>query len=619
MKASARVPKRFLVGALRLGLWVLRQRRHRELIPPERRERLEALPGWTWDPLDAVWEEGFACLTTYVDREGNARVPWSYREDGFNLGFWVGAQRRKRGSLAPDLRDRLEALPGWTWDEKETRWEEAFAAVAAYVEKVGHARVPHNYRVDGFTLGQWVSVQRRNRTSLSNERRNRLEALPGWVWDVADTKWSEGLAALTAYAQREGHARVPTFYREGDFELGQWVASQRQRLDQMPGDLRERLEAVPGWTWSPFDARWEEAFAALTAYVEREGHARVPSRHREGDFRLGQWVAIQRRGRLSRERRERLEALPGWTWDEKDTRWEEAFAALKAYVDREGHARVPTSTWKMVSGWDCKSAYQAEQQRAGADAAGTRDRLEALPGATGGWVEDSSGAGRARVKSRGARRSKRALDVLMGHSHSWAMERCGRTNGSGSSDGARGCERSRDEGRTDGLDTEGYRDEVLALFQAIWHLKDWMKSDPSFPRDDVEEGLRKLDAKSIQIAADVANSSLSIDRTPHADRSSQTSNDVTVMVGAGVKHSFYITDNRDSQDYEALELAELCLDEWKQYLITVNVPPPPGVADCAPGWGLRVGSPSHGWLTTQHHWPARRMGASDPGSSAGHA
>ena len=34
------------------------------------------------------------------------------------------------------------------------------------------------------------------------------------------------------------------------------------------------MESVPGWNWEPVDSRWEERFAALSAFAAREGHWR---------------------------------------------------------------------------------------------------------------------------------------------------------------------------------------------------------------------------------------------------------------------------------------------------------------------------------------------------------
>jgi hypothetical protein len=79
-----------------------------------------------------------------------------------------------------------------------------------------------------------------------------------------------------------------------------------------------RLETLPGWTWSIYQADWEESFAALAAYAWREGDARVPQGHVESGFRLGNWVYNQRQRykseKLAPERVARLEALPGWRW-----------------------------------------------------------------------------------------------------------------------------------------------------------------------------------------------------------------------------------------------------------------------------------------------------------------
>ena len=51
-------------------------------------------------------------------------------------------------------------------------------------------------------------------------------------------------------------------------------------------------------------AQWERGYAALRAYVEREGHADVPDRHREGELQLGRWLQTQRKRKQARERSE---------------------------------------------------------------------------------------------------------------------------------------------------------------------------------------------------------------------------------------------------------------------------------------------------------------------------
>ena len=352
-EGSARVPSGYKQDGFALGLWVSAQRSllTRGKLDPERRRRLAALPGWTWQALQTKWDEGFARLSEYVEREGTAQLPQSHVEDGFALGRWVSKQRGAfaRGTLDSERQSRLAALAGWTWQPDEDRWQEGFVRLSDYVRREGSARIPSGYEEDGFALGRWVVTRRREFRAgkLDPKRQQHLMALRGWTWNTFETGWDEGFAYLSKYVQREGNARVPVGYEEDGFSLGAWVKGQRATFAKgtLAAQRAARLRSMPGWTWHTKEDAWEEAFDRLSQYVQRERSAFVPTGHEEDGFRLGQWVAVQRRnfakGKLDRRRQKLLAALPGWTWDALEAKWEEGFERLSVYVQREGSAHVP--------------------------------------------------------------------------------------------------------------------------------------------------------------------------------------------------------------------------------------------------------------------------------------
>ena len=99
----------------RLGQWVGVQKTNKDIMDPDRRQRLEAMAGWSWNFLSDKWEQGFAHLKEFSDREGHCRVPVRFTTyEGNSLGNWVGKQRNRK-KIDPDRRKRLEALPGWVW------------------------------------------------------------------------------------------------------------------------------------------------------------------------------------------------------------------------------------------------------------------------------------------------------------------------------------------------------------------------------------------------------------------------------------------------------------------------------------------------------------------------
>jgi superfamily II DNA or RNA helicase len=352
---DAGVPLTCTFDGYKLGAWAITQRHYcaKGVLQADRRQRLEELPGWTWGLRADRWEQGFRRILDYVKQNGDALVPVSYTVDGYQLGKWVNVQRVNfiRGTLDADRRQRLEELPGWTWDPYADRWEQGFSRILHYVKQNGDALVPRSCTVDGYPLGKWVNKQRNSyiRGTLDADRRQRLENLPGWTWDPLADQWEQGFNQLLRYIAQNGDALVPFSYIFDGYPLGSWVKAQRSSYAKgiLAAERRQRLENLPGWTWDPLADQWEQGFNQLLRYIAQNGDALVPFSYMVDGYRLGAWVNTQRNrqanGSLEVDRKRRLDDVPGWTWDVRAAAWEEGYNRLLRYVEENGNARVPTS------------------------------------------------------------------------------------------------------------------------------------------------------------------------------------------------------------------------------------------------------------------------------------
>ena len=289
-----------------------------------------------------VFEINLALLEEFILREGHGRVPQDWIEGGKKLGQWVSYIRDEDTILTTEQRQRLDDM-GFVWDAWDSLFRLNLAALQRFKDREGHARVPPKWIESNVRLGHWCnSVRtRRNKGLLSPEQIAALDEA-GMIWDTLAERFDFKVNALERYVAREGHSKVPLRHKEAGFALGAWVNSLRQRKEQLSVDQRARLNDL-GMAWDPRNESFEYGLNALTSFFNREGHGRVPKGWIEDGFPLRAWISSKRTNRdsLSSEQQLQLESL-GMVWHTYDSAFDKNLKILKAFVEREGHARVTT-------------------------------------------------------------------------------------------------------------------------------------------------------------------------------------------------------------------------------------------------------------------------------------
>ncbi|MFD1313169.1 DEAD/DEAH box helicase [Streptomyces kaempferi] len=282
------------------------------------------------------WARGWAKLKTYVERVGNARVPYGHREGATPLGQWIAEQRRAyaTGQMTGQRARRLEQL-GMVWSLADERFQENLEAARAYFDQHWTLCAPRSAVALDKPVGQWLSNLRRP---------GALEGHPEWEtalreidedWNPAwPADWQRHYAALRELvAEEEGQPEVLPGFTVHGMDVGKWLAKQRtssvwqaltegqrERLEQLGiTPLAPETEAPSKPSTAPVSA-FEKGVAALAQYKTRESSVTVPRGHIERledgtEVKLGVWIMNQktRRAKLTTDKLKQLANL-GLNW-----------------------------------------------------------------------------------------------------------------------------------------------------------------------------------------------------------------------------------------------------------------------------------------------------------------
>ena len=300
------------------------------------------------------------------------------------------------------------------------QWFERYIELVDYYHKHGHCLVPPTY-ADNPELGKWVKIERQSfrnyklgkrqqqpggrgrwKTAALTKRRVRLLERLDFEINVLDARWNLKFLELVAYQKEHGHCRVPIRSKEYPV-LAPWVATQRQayinyqqqqqqqsqhssetveteashnnKNKKQPSisgpvltlDRMQRLNSI-GFDWDPHETAWKQHYQQLVAFVQQNGHVKIP----EGSS-LSEWLNNQRRAYhqqhqqeddnhgattaatttilptknvavirpITPERIRLLEQVPGFEWNPLEAAWHKRYQELVDYHATHGHCLVP--------------------------------------------------------------------------------------------------------------------------------------------------------------------------------------------------------------------------------------------------------------------------------------
>ncbi|MEO5571944.1 MAG: Helicase associated domain protein [Bacteroidia bacterium] len=355
-------------------------------------KNLEEL-NFDWNPTDKHWNKMYEQLKEYKEKFGQCNIVHvkllgQYRE----MKYFIGNQRQsyKKGILAPEKAAKLEAL-GLDWGRTITdvrTWDEYYRQLYLYYLAHGNCNVPQHSESYG-KLAAWLNNQRVNyrNNQVSNDKIEKLNSLH-FSWEPSDESWMEKFLLLKKYKDAYGTCYV--FKRNSkDNRLGGWSKSQRtlfakKALGQKYIDLLNSISFEWEQPENMYDIAWENNFNKILQFKAVYGHCNVPENVAEHK-QLNNWVGLNRKHyrkkKLKPAFEQRLNEI-GFEFNPVEILWEERYAALKMYYEKNGHTKLDSRTEPTLYSWSERQRKLFNENKL------EKNRIAVLNGISFSWVSN---------------------------------------------------------------------------------------------------------------------------------------------------------------------------------------------------------------------------------------
>ncbi|HEY8934092.1 MAG TPA: helicase associated domain-containing protein [Cyclobacteriaceae bacterium] len=249
----------------KLSVWLQRNKRDRQKIDKDKREKLQRLGvKWPQELFNEIWKSRYDELKAFKKEHGHLSVPRSNPQ----LFEWIVTQKKFKedGVLNPEREEKLNAI-GFAWagefeKQRTAEWEimfKKFKALKARYESTYHIKLKEDPE-----LNNWVKRQIHSKDKLSLFKKEKLNAI-GFTWGshYHDELWEERYKELVAYKKKYGNCDVPQKYAKNKTLAG-WVNA--QRVKKISKEKKDKLNKI-GFSWANelIEKRW---FGRLNEFIE---------------------------------------------------------------------------------------------------------------------------------------------------------------------------------------------------------------------------------------------------------------------------------------------------------------------------------------------------------------